>query len=194
MIRFEFIKTWMEHQRTALAEGCFRGNEKAIAVQTAYETFTAGPTRSSESNLASTMEAWEKSLPLFKHAIASSYGLDTRDISPRQGYALYRGRCKTASEALARLHPELSVQRGHYFCAQWARFEPHWWCKTPRGYIVDPTALQFPCRGRGEYKEFTGVVACDNCGREVSEGAARFQSSYAFCSTQCNARFVGLDV
>jgi hypothetical protein len=107
-------------------------------------------------------------------------------------YLKYRGKCKEMSEALVAEDPTLTLVRGHYFCPIWNRDEPHWWCVKQDGTIVDPTARQFPSAGGGIYTPFNGMVACAECGKEVPEADAVFDSNYAFCSGKCNMRFVGL--
>lgn len=108
------------------------------------------------------------------------------------GYAQFRGKCKEASEALCAAVPTLTLVRGHYFCPMWNSNEPHWWCTQPDGTIIDPTAAQFPSSGNGIYTPFNGVVECAECGKEMEEAEASFESNYAFCSTRCHMRFVGL--
>lgn len=107
-------------------------------------------------------------------------------------YQKYRGKCKEMSEALCAQNPSLTLVRGHYFCPIWNKDEPHWWCTKPDGTIVDPTALQFASKGLGIYTPFDGTVFCDECGAATTEALAQFESSYAFCSTKCHMRFVGL--
>ena len=107
-------------------------------------------------------------------------------------YMKYRGKCKQMSEALIKDDPTLTLVRGHYFCPIWNTNEPHWWCKKEDGTIVDPTARQFSSKGHGIYEEFDGNVECAQCGKVVAEKDASFMSNYAFCSTSCNMRFVGL--
>lgn len=107
-------------------------------------------------------------------------------------YINYRGKCKQMSEALVAEDPTLTLVRGHYFCPFWNRDEPHWWCVKPDGTIVDPTAKQFASKGGGIYTPFSGQIECAECGTEVPEEEARFESNYAFCSTRCFIRFVGL--
>lgn len=107
-------------------------------------------------------------------------------------YEKFRGKCREMSEELIRQDPILILVRGHYYCPLWDSDEPHWWCKKPDGTIVDPTARQFPSAGNGIYTEFGGQVECAECGKELPEDEARFDSNYAFCSARCNMRFVGL--
>ena len=78
------------------------------------------------------------------------------------------GHCKELSEQMQKAFPELKLVRGHYYCLVWGE-RGHWWLVSPDGVIVDPTAGQFPTKGRGKYvewiegtKEPTGK--CPNCG------------------------------
>lgn len=107
-------------------------------------------------------------------------------------YLKFRGKCREAAEAAVLEDPTLRLVRGHYHCPLWGTEEAHWWCVRPDGSIFDPTARQFPSKGLGEYVEFNGVVECAQCGKEIPEAEARFDSRYAFCSSACNMRFVGL--
>lgn len=107
-------------------------------------------------------------------------------------YEKYRGKCKEMSEALCAEDPTLRLVRGHYYCPIWNTEEPHWWCEKPDGTVVDPTKLQFGSKGLGTYTEFNGICECAECGKEVPEEIARIDGRYAFCSTKCNMRFVGL--
>lgn len=106
-------------------------------------------------------------------------------------YEKYRGKCKEFSEALVASDPSLTLVRGYYFCPSWGE-QQHWWCKKADGTIVDPTKDQFPSRGHGTYVEFDGNIACSECGKEVKEEEALIHGRYAFCSGDCNARFVGV--
>lgn len=106
-------------------------------------------------------------------------------------YKKYRGKCKEMSEAECQKDHTLTLVRGHYECPVYGS-QPHWWCVTQTGEIVDPTVKQFPFPGAGTYVPFSGHVECAECGKEMEEDAARFEINYAFCSTKCNMRFVGL--
>ena len=79
-----------------------------------------------------------------------------------------RGRCFELAYELHLKFPELEITKGHYRCPAWGD-QPHWWCVTPSGEIIDPTSGQFPSAGSGEYvpwpegaPEPTGK--CPNCG------------------------------
>jgi hypothetical protein len=116
------------------------------------------------------------------------------DIEARwaEGYRKFRGRCKELSEAACAADPTLTLVRGHYYCPIWGTNEPHWWCVKPDGTIVDPTREQFPSAGNGIYTPFDGNVTCSNCGKQMRESEASFDSNYAFCSNLCHGRFVGV--
>lgn len=106
-------------------------------------------------------------------------------------YLEFRGKCKQMSQALVNKNPSLTLVRGYYICPYWGE-QQHWWTKDKNGVIIDPTSKQFPSKGCGEYIEFDGNISCSECGKEISEDKARIEGSYAFCSTKCNARFVGI--
>jgi len=106
-------------------------------------------------------------------------------------YQKYRGKCKEFSQEAVLRDPTLRLVRGFYHCPFWGE-QPHWWTVRLDGSIYDPTKDQFPSKGLGNYEEFTGYLKCDQCGKVVKEEDAKFDSKYAFCSTQCNMRFVGL--
>lgn len=106
-------------------------------------------------------------------------------------YLKYRGKCKEMSEELVAKDPTLTLVRGHYLCPFWGE-QPHWWTEKTDGTIVDPTKLQFPSKGLGEYIPFNGMVICAECGKEIHESKADFASNYAFCSYTCHGRFVGV--
>lgn len=108
-------------------------------------------------------------------------------------YLRYRGKCKEYCERAVRLFPILKIVRGHYWDWQWGD-QPHWWCVRPDGSIFDPTSKQFPSRGTGKYKEFNGIVSCSECGKNGKEDEFEYESNYAFCSTKCHCRFVGIDI
>lgn len=117
---------------------------------------------------------------------------DPVQISAEDGYRLFRGKCREMSEQAVQADPTLTLVRGFYFCPIWNTEEPHWWCTRPDGTIVDPTAAQFPSKGLGLYREFDGMVACAECGTEVSEADATLNGRYGFCSTRCACAFVGI--
>ena len=112
-------------------------------------------------------------------------------MTEQTGYAKYRGKCKEYVDRAVKQDPTLTPVRGHYHCLFWGK-QPHWWCARENGSIYDPTVNQFPKPHVGEYVEFDGVVACAECGESMAEDTAIFYGNYAFCSTKCNMRFVGL--
>lgn len=98
------------------------------------------------------------------------------------------GNCRYISGLMTEFFPELRQVRGFYHCTEWGR-RGHWWCVTSDGAIVDPTALQFPSAGRGDYEEFTGsddelaTGTCYECGEDVFMGRT-------FCSSACESTAV----
>jgi hypothetical protein len=106
-------------------------------------------------------------------------------------YLKYRGKCKEMSEAAVAADSTLILVRGHYHCPIWGE-QPHWWAKRQDGTVVDPTKDQFPSKGIGEYVEFNGRVQCSECGKDMAEEEASYESNYCFCSYECHGRFVGV--
>jgi len=105
----------------------------------------------------------------------------------------YRGKCKEMAQWVIEKNPALRLVRGHVHNPLSNRHEPHWWCEDQQGGIVDPSYRQFGCpQAALEYKEFNGIIACAECGKEVSEENATICGNYGFCSGRCNARFVGI--
>jgi hypothetical protein len=114
-------------------------------------------------------------------------------MNAQTDYMKYRGKCKEMAEEACLQDPSLAIVRGHYDCWMWGK-QPHWWCVKPDGTVVDPSAKQFPSKGAGEYIEFDGMVECAECGKQMHEHEAKTESRYAFCSTRCYGRFVGVPV
>lgn len=114
------------------------------------------------------------------------------DEQVAQDYRRYRGKCKETCDRILKYLPKLTLVRGHYYCVPWGTVEPHWWLTWPDGRILDPTKLQFPCAGTGHYEPFDGIVSCSNCGKEMPEEEASFESNYCFCSSRCYGAFVGV--
>jgi hypothetical protein len=114
-------------------------------------------------------------------------------MSEPSDYEKYRGKCKEMSEQAVMEDPSLTLVRGYYWCPIWGKQE-HWWTRRPDGAVNDPTKDQFPSKGIGYYEEFNGIFECAECGKEVHESEAYFDSRYAFCSGRCNAAFVGVYV
>ena len=106
-------------------------------------------------------------------------------------YLKYRGKCKELAEKLASKNGYKLV-RGFYYDPIWNKKEQHWWCVDNNGNIHDPTALQFPSNGMGEYEEFNGIIECANCGRPIKEEEAIIYNGYPFCGDKCMLDFVGL--
>lgn len=112
-------------------------------------------------------------------------------MSHNDNYLKYRGKCKEMSMDLVKADPALTLVRGHYDCPLWG-LQPHWWVTKPDGTIIDPTVKQFLSNGIGEYIPFDGTVECAECGKQMPEEKASFESNYAFCSYRCHGRFVGV--
>lgn len=108
-----------------------------------------------------------------------------------EDYKRFRGKCKPLCEEAVKQDPSLTLVRGHYICPFWGEM-PHWWTIRKDGTVYDPSKAQFPSDGVGEYVPFDGIVYCAECGKEMTEAEAEFESNYAFCSYTCHGRFVGV--
>lgn len=106
-------------------------------------------------------------------------------------YEKYRGKCKEMCEQAVKDDPTLTMKRGWYLCPWWGK-QAHWWCVREDGTIHDPTALQFPSGGLGEYVEYDGTVECEYCGEVVEEEKAYTYGRHGYCSYTCACRDVGL--
>lgn len=97
------------------------------------------------------------------------------------------GNCHQFTHEMASNFPELKVVRGHYYCLAWGQ-RAHWWCVLPDGTNIDPTASQFPTKGKGVYvqhvegePEPTGK--CPDCG-------AYCYNHEQFCSENCERSYM----
>lgn len=106
-------------------------------------------------------------------------------------YIQFRGKCKELCEAAINDDPTLTLVRGHYVCPFWGE-QAHFWTVRADGTVFDPSCRQFPSNGHGIYIPFSGKVNCAECGKELLESEASFDSRYAFCSGECHGRFVGV--
>jgi len=93
------------------------------------------------------------------------------------------------SEEACRSDPTLVLVRGWYLCPIWGK-QAHWWCCAPDGTIMDPTVLQFPSGGTGEYIPFDGILTCEYCGKDVSEEAAYKDGHHVYCGYECYGKDV----
>ena len=108
-------------------------------------------------------------------------------------YKRYRGKCKILAEGECKNNPNLKLVKGWYYCPIWNTNEQHYWCEDEKGQIVDPTKLQFPSKGMGEYKKYEGVFPCSCCKTDIKENDAKeslVHGKYIFCTTQCYVKFV----
>ena len=108
----------------------------------------------------------------------------------RTNYPTYEscyGYCKEACEKMLLEFPELTLQRGHYYCYSWGE-RMHWWLTDADGKEVDPTAKQFPSKGAGVYiiwdeSQPEPIGQCPNCGELCYDG------NYC-CTERCHNAFV----
>lgn len=111
-------------------------------------------------------------------------------MNEQNNYSKYRGKCKEMSESLS-AEMGYRLVRGHYYCPFWGK-QAHWWTVDGDGMIHDPTRLQFPSFGNGEYVEFDGWTKCAECEKRIHENDAVRCGNYAVCSNECACALVGL--
>jgi hypothetical protein len=102
------------------------------------------------------------------------------------------GNCKEITMEMNKVFPELKLVRGHYYCLSWGERE-HWWLVDKDNNIIDPTAKQFPSKGRGEYIEWDKnqeepIGICLNCGNHVYKDT--YFGSSQICSKNCEISFI----
>jgi hypothetical protein len=109
-----------------------------------------------------------------------------------ENYKKFRGRCRELSELAVKNDPTLRLVRGYYWCPVINDKEPHWWTVRPDGSIYDPSCLQFPSAGQGEYTEFDGWVECARCGKRIlEEDIYDFVYKQPCCSYECALEYSG---
>ena len=98
------------------------------------------------------------------------------------------GKCQEYCDTMGEIFPELIQKRGFYHDVIWGR-RMHFWMETPEGDIIDPTVVQFPTKGSGEYEALEGdalpIGRCMNCGELVFVGSPDSN----ICSQTCNTEF-----
>ena len=116
-------------------------------------------------------------------------GLDAHSPANKPGKG--RGDCGKLSRAIKKVFPELRLVAGYYYCPYWGK-QQHWWCVSPEGDIVDPTACQFPSQD-GDYEELAEenrpVGECMDCGEDVfRKDRLGNDNPYApnFCNKNCS--------
>lgn len=97
------------------------------------------------------------------------------------------GHCEQVTEKMVAAFPELKRVKGHYYCLVWGE-RGHWWCVAPDGAIVDPTKIQFPSKGAGQYVELDPdaeqpIGLCLNCGGECYASQGGTPNT---CSKECD--------
>jgi len=135
--------------------------------------------------------SWERDMQalddILAEANAEALGIDRKyaDWIAENVEEAY-GTCKEVTRQMAEDFPELARVRGHYYDWAWGE-RAHWWL-TLDGKIIDPTAAQFPSKGKGEYvpweegaPEPTGM--CPNCGDPCYDGQT-------CCSESCANAYV----
>ena len=107
-------------------------------------------------------------------------------------YATVLGKCAAATTEMCAAFPELKRVAGHVYPLGWGR-RAHWWCVTPDGAIVDPTAAQFPGGDAFEYEPWepgspVRVGRCMNCGEDIMAYPEKLEEALggaSFCDDAC---------
>jgi hypothetical protein len=102
-----------------------------------------------------------------------------------------RGMCMDATQKMAEAFPELRRECGFVTVLHpnGVHEEQHWWCVTPDGGIVDPTAVQFLQVFTYEAVDPANpsrpipTGTCADCGENTFNGAS-------FCSSVCEGATV----
>lgn len=103
------------------------------------------------------------------------------------------GECRTATELMVKEFPELKRVAGHVYTLGWGK-RSHFWCVTPDGSIVDPTARQFPgLLGYEPWKPGDEVCVgkCMNCGCEIWRKVQSLEDvkRECICGRECETSF-----
>lgn len=90
--------------------------------------------------------------------------------------------CVKATQDMQKAFPELMRVRGEFF-DPYIGPRSHWWLKTTKGEIVDPTIKQFTYVGNGQYQERDESLPepkgkCIECGEYTYEDSN-------FCCNAC---------
>lgn len=115
----------------------------------------------------------------------------------KDGHNCGYGRCDVATKLMLRAFPELTRVAGHVSTASMGR-RAHWWCTTPEGAIVDPTAAQFGAvEAYHPFKpgETVRVGTCMNCGDGIWKPCQDLKEpppSDCSCSLECERALMAL--
>lgn len=87
-----------------------------------------------------------------------------------QRFKTSHNHCSQFTRHMAERFPELRRVAGFYLSPAGASHGEHWWLESSEGLIVDPTADQWPSRGKGTYirydptKHLVSKGSCPSCG------------------------------
>lgn len=121
-----------------------------------------------------------------------TYAQWIKDYEARMGTKVL-GQCAKATQEMVETFPELIRVPGHVYPMGWGK-RAHWWCVTPTGEIVDPTASQFPGGFAGDYEPFepgteVRVGRCMYCGEDLYATIMRLDEEpphRTFCDDRCH--------
>ncbi len=113
------------------------------------------------------------------------YEAARQDLVRRYGTSSYN--CSSFTRAMAEQFPELSRVAGFYLAPDDTPMGEHWWLVDRQGRIVDPTADQFPCEGKGRYVRYDPKLhkvpkgKCMGCGLSLYSRTGHYP-----CSRSCD--------
>lgn len=119
---------------------------------------------------------------------SSKYAEAIRDLAGGRAGRALKGLCHELASQLQEIHPELRLERGHYFCPARAGGQPHWWCRAPDGTVIDPTADQFASAGTGAYVALD-AQAPEPRGRCLYCGELVYLRADSLCDSSCAEAF-----
>lgn len=103
------------------------------------------------------------------------------------GKAYLRGLCEHASAKMVEAFPELTRVRGHVGPTPSWQDEPHWWCVTATGEIIDPTKAQFTW-AEIHYAPFDEKLAASLPTGKCHDCGGRLYYNADYCNERCAAR------
>lgn len=107
-------------------------------------------------------------------------------------FAHYAGKCHLYVWEWIKENPALLPQSGFYDCLFWG-YRQHWWAIDEDGEVFDPTDLQFPSSGAGEYIPLhEAQIPCPECGDIIPPfRIGMFHHNHMVCSEDCYSRMIG---
>jgi hypothetical protein len=90
--------------------------------------------------------------------------------------------CKEGTDKMVQSFQELRQVRGYAYVGTSKR--PHWWCETPDGEIIDPTAIQYGAIKPFHYEEVGSEESHGKC-IECGELLFRSKGDESYFCAEC---------